>query len=562
MTLVLAAILVLSVGLETEITKNKFGNVEYTIATDDLSEKEVYFPDDSLYYDNWLRTEYLLDSLEQAKSNKEKMDKGTIYKCGDNTHPDDDFFQFLPAYVGALKKNSETITYEGHCFKRLKFKMEYLPNIETATEVKMTITAHGKKSLLCREHLFLSSTDRHHIEPIFLPRKHTVTFKNLDADDMDDIRLDGIRMYAFCHGVVNEFVSVFNTLKLFLGGIGSNPKYPIIGSHVPKYMEKANVKFLEESMGWKMEKRAKEHVYIPDENFPDGTFLSITRLDGLDEIIMWGTGSHSGHSVVVVTIDEEKYVVESQDGWYWPKGDIQRTPLRDWIRYADNADMHVAVLPLSKKYQDKFDNDAAVEWFKTLEGYPYGYHNFLFSWLDTPEDNLPSLLPHELLPIAFDMVEHLMPSVASQMFGEAMNKRLGTEGLNMKQIAAEAAHRNMTIQDLYAIPEDDDWIYSDGPSYVCSCLVAGVWKAGGVFDDMPIQANEWSPKDVYQVKIFDEETPLPKACAQNDPDLPYCQILGKYKLTLPGFNTVEPYPHMNEHCRSLDIEDYYRPDGC
>jgi len=34
----------------------------------------------------------------------------------------------------------------------------------------------------------------------------------------------------------------------------------------------------------------------------------------------------------------------------------------------------------------------AEQFFKEAEGLPYGYHNFLMGWIDTPKDNLPSLL--------------------------------------------------------------------------------------------------------------------------------------------------------------------------
>jgi len=39
--------------------------------------------------------------------------------------------------------------------------------------------------------------------------------------------------------------------------------------------------------------------------------LAITRFDGLDQLIEWGTGSRSGHSAVIFEIDGEKWVVES-----------------------------------------------------------------------------------------------------------------------------------------------------------------------------------------------------------------------------------------------------------
>ena len=64
-----------------------------------------------------------------------------------------------------------------------------------------------------------------------------------------------------------------------------------------------------------------------------------------------------------------------------------------------------------------------------MEGYPYGYHNFLFGWIDTARENYPPILAPELLNIAFRLVEKIIPSAITSIYGEAMNKRLGTEGL-------------------------------------------------------------------------------------------------------------------------------------
>jgi len=78
---------------------------------------------------------------------------------------------------------------------------------------------------------------------------------NLKQEEADDIRVNGFLVYMFCHSIHDEFISVFNTMKLFMGSFSSDPKWPIIGSHIPGYMERANVKFLEHAMGWKMEPR-------------------------------------------------------------------------------------------------------------------------------------------------------------------------------------------------------------------------------------------------------------------------------------------------------------------
>ncbi len=60
-----------------------------------------------------------------------------------------------------------------------------------------------------------------------------------------------------------------------------------------------------------------------------------------------------------------------------------------------------------------------------------------------------------------------------------------------------------------AMPEIDGWEYSsisphkDGLAYVCSSYVAALYKAAGLFDDLEINATEFTPRDVYMLDFFD-----------------------------------------------------------
>jgi len=81
------------------------------------------------------------------------------------------------------------------------------------------------------------------------------------------------------------------------------------------------------------------------------------------------------------------------------------------------------------------------------------------------------------------------------MFLDALNKRLGTSGLNFEQVAALAAEREMELQDLMAQPEQDGWMYTgeeprDGLSYVCSAYVSSLYKVAGLYDDFFVNATE------------------------------------------------------------------------
>jgi len=101
----------------------------------------------------------------------------------------------------------------------------------------------------------------------------------------------------------------------------------------------------------------------------------------------------------------------------------------------------------------------------------------------------------------------------------------------------------------------------DGLSYVCSAYVTALYKAAGLFGDMEINATEFTPKDVYSLNFFDLDFQRPEVCQTADPDQPFCQLTGKYRMTLPGYSTISPYSHMDETCATL-APLYPRADGC
>jgi hypothetical protein len=76
-------------------------------------------------------------------------------------------------------------------------------------------------------------------------------------------------------------------------------------------MEKANLKFMKWAMNINLENRTTQKVEIPERKIQSGDYFAVMRLDGLDPMIMYGTGSRSGHSVMALRFDGELYIVES-----------------------------------------------------------------------------------------------------------------------------------------------------------------------------------------------------------------------------------------------------------
>lgn len=69
-------------------------------------------------------------------------------------------------------------------------------------------------------------------------------------------------------------------------------------------------------MGLNIEKRSVTNVDIDESLIKSGDFFLIMRLDGLDPMIMWGTGSHGAHCVMAMWFTEEDgsealYITES-----------------------------------------------------------------------------------------------------------------------------------------------------------------------------------------------------------------------------------------------------------
>jgi len=222
-------------------------------------------------------------------------------------------------------------------------------------------------------------------------------------------------------------------------------------------------------------------------------------------------------------------------------------------------------LPIKEEYRQKFNATAALNWFKNgIEGLPYGYHNFIFGWIDTEYDNFPPLLQPELVPPVLSLFEKTKPGNGAAVFNAGINMRLNTTNLTVPELDTVINQRNLTWAKVLQMVEQDDWVYADGHSMVCSSFVVEFWKNGGLFGNITstIQGTEWTPRDIYQSEIIDDEPYMPEECKEGNMGRRYCQIMGTHQMEFPGISTVALYPYMNDHCGGEPPLYQRIPEGC
>lgn len=68
------------------------------------------------------------------------------------------------------------------------------------------------------------------------------------------------------------------------------------------------------------------------------------------------------------------------------------------------------------------------------------------------------------------------------------------QGLDLPGVMVESEKRGISFEELLAIPEQDNWEYSDGYSTDCVAFVLQMWKEAGLFGPLEksIQVTEFT----------------------------------------------------------------------
>lgn len=372
----------------------------------------------------------------------------------------------------------------------------------------------------------------------------------------------GIRIFRFLFEPLDLIGDILDTASLYLPALSE----PVLD----EASAERNLKFLHDYAGGvEMPVRTQGVTPIDESLIKSGTLMAINRLDGLGTLEDWATGARTTHIATLMWLgtgaDRALHVVESTDKEsYWPNPNIQSTLLKEWIPLAVAANYSVALLPLKADLQAKFDVESAEIFIASTLGEPYGYRSFVATFYDVPVGSLPWPASWQAIESIFELIGTIDPAIPALIMDEGLNKRLNTTGLSMVLASNEANRRNISWGELLAQPEQDNWVYSDGPARVCDVYSCSIYKEGGLFGSLSdgIQCGEFQNRDVYSLAFYDLASlgeqgevlgadPRPAACKAADPTLPYCMLLGPRQIELVGVNSITPYVGMNEKCASV-----------
>ncbi|KAL6999315.1 hypothetical protein U1Q18_000475 [Sarracenia purpurea var. burkii] len=467
----------------------------------------------------------------------------------------------LPSFVGSVSSPNDTLEWKGACFYKNRAWMEF--HNKSGSEFgggTLHIKVSNAHSWTCMDLYVFATPYRVTWDYYFLGREHTLEFKEWEGKaEFEYVKYKGISIFLMEAGMLGTLKALWDVFPLFSNtGWGEN----------------SNIGFLESHMGASFVKRPQPwFTNVSVDDIHSGDFLAISKIrgrwGGFETLEKWVTGAYAGHTAVCLKDSEGRlWVAESGHENEEGQDIIAVLPWDEWWSFEltkDDSNPHIALLPLHPDVRAKFNETAAWEYALSMSGKPYGYHNMIFSWIDTIHGNYPPPLDAHLVASVMTVWNHIRPDYAANMWNEALNKRLGTQGLGLPEILVETERRGSSFDELLTIPEQDNWIYSDGKSTSCVALILEIYKEAGLFDPIAssIQVTEFTIKDAYILKFFeDNSSRLPKWCNDGDTvKLPFCQIKGKYRMELPEYNSVDPYPHMNERCPSLPPK-YSRPKTC
>ena len=194
---------------------------------------------------------------------------------------------WAPVFRAKMKTVGEKYSFSSRCFEKNTVAFKEM----SRDKIVLSLENSGKTDTWCSELFIFHTSNHNYLQFIAFEGFHEIVIKRITQDDKDEIKVNGVKLYGFCAGLVNTVKSFFLTLKAFYGGLGIDPhaKNPKFRPSIPKDMEKANLRILELFNHYTPERRKNDTIVNFDKKtIHSGDFLLISRMDGLDPLIMIG----------------------------------------------------------------------------------------------------------------------------------------------------------------------------------------------------------------------------------------------------------------------------------
>ncbi|KAL0230703.1 hypothetical protein PCE1_004259 [Barthelona sp. PCE] len=432
------------------------------------------------------------------------------------------YFDIIPKYMGTVFAGKE-ISFKGTCFRKV--------NVRLSSHGDVVFTSHKAKDLVCKEVYVVLTPFDYHLAWTQFHGKHTVDI-DWKPNEYEAAKREGVRIFMVHEGFIDTVKDAF---------------------HLYKSLAKADpseLRTLQQSnLGFTYKVRDSPITPIPIDEIRSGDSVTFQKSNFEETMIAIGCQSRAGHSGIAVWNKDKTtlYILEST-----PELGYHKTEYNDWVRFHTNGERchsswcMASILHLKDELADVIERNIDTVWehIDAHMGSEYTYFTNFFSLLDSSVNALPDPFYPEMLLFAFHMLNEKSPEVMEQYFLPGFRHRLGDESLKtFNDVLQVVINRGMTVEELWAIPERDEWLYNGKHATHCTSLVYKVWKAGGLFDylGIDIETNEQHPRDMYEIDIYKKHQ----------------QVFGDYYLVLPTFSSVPPYSHMNEQCQLIKGKTHY-----
>ncbi|KAJ4459662.1 hypothetical protein PAPYR_4412 [Paratrimastix pyriformis] len=481
-----------------------------------------------------------------------RANKNSIHSRGENGDP----FAALPEWMGNIPAtSSKPLQWKGRCFQQAS---AYLKVDNDGFTIVVDLA--NPKTFTCQEIVLFTTPARFVFHDFIMRGHHEIRVKGWeDADEKEDVTEVGSPVFVLMENILPSLMDVYNLYKTF---------HTISNATAAEL-----VKFHKSYFDYAFKPRTLGLLDIPDSAVHSGDVFALHVMTPHETFDWLLTGSHSGHVAVAVVYQGKTYVMETTDATFLggPPFGFHLTPFQQWKAIYASQGYEIAWLPIRRELSALIDKnmDRVMKWYYD-HVMPFIVPSFGSTAIDTPNDNFPPPLNGETFLTLSTIYSQYDLAYMRTLMLDAINMRFvqyfNTSPCDNLHCAWERAFQfNVTLPEVVALPEVDGWRYEKGPSIVCAGLVSWVMRMGGVFE-FDFNAGEQDPKDVIQWGIYETDwTDRPKVCygsTQLPNEVPYCQIAGKWALELPEYNSVKPYPHMNDHCGASPPTYHRFPETC